>query len=160
MKRVLIVDDNKYILDGLAMTFSRAIKDIAVLTAENGEKAFEVIGSSHVDAIITDLAMPVMDGYRLIQEVRKRFSDIPIFVMTADCGPEISERLAPFGVIRCFEKPFDYLEAARALFEALTAEGASMSGDMQGPTWQLVWGEEQAHTSQGGGSWNGRFSIS
>lgn len=133
MKTVLIVDDNKYILDGLSMTFNRVQRDLVVLTADNGEKAIEIMKSSAVDAILTDLAMPVMDGYKFIQEVRKRFPDIPIFVMTADCGPEVSERLRPFGVVRCLEKPFDYIEAAAAISDALMAAGgAGMGGNMSG----------------------------
>lgn len=51
MKRVLIVDDNKYILDGFAMTLNRVIKDLIVLTAENGQKALAGINSSQVDAL-------------------------------------------------------------------------------------------------------------
>lgn len=119
MKTILIVDDNKYILDGLVLTISSCLKDYTVLTAENGELALSIVKSRVVDLIMTDLAMPVMDGYRFIEEVRRLFPSLPIFVMTADCGPQVVECLRPFRISRCFEKPFGFHEAVRMISDEL-----------------------------------------
>ena len=119
MKTILIVDDNKDILDGLVLTLSSCLKDYTVLTAENGELALFIMKSRVVDLIMTDLAMPVMDGYRFIEEVRRLFPSLLIFVMTADCGPQVAERLRPFRISRCFEKPFGFHEAVRTISDEL-----------------------------------------
>lgn len=64
---VLVVDDEPNQLVTISRILTR--QGLRVLTADNGAQALEVLGHEHVDAMITDLNMPVMDGLALLREV-------------------------------------------------------------------------------------------
>ncbi len=119
MKTILIVDDNAFILEGLSTTFGILLKDYTILTAEHGMKAIKIMESVPVDLILTDLSMPVMDGYTLMAHAKKNYSHIPLFAMTGVYNADVAERLRPFGVVRCVEKPFDYEELAHEILHEL-----------------------------------------
>lgn len=80
MTTVLLVDDNQ----ALRETFTDAIElaGLKVLSAANGVRALDLLENNVVDAIVTDLLMPDMDGLELIMEMQKRQSDIPILLIT------------------------------------------------------------------------------
>ncbi|HLE40980.1 MAG TPA: response regulator [Nitrospirota bacterium] len=119
MKNILIVDDNTFILDGLATTFGILLRDYTILTAENGMQAVKIMESVPVDLVLTDLSMPVMDGYQLIEHTKKIYPHIPVFVMTGVYTADVAERLRPLGVSHCTEKPFDYEELAHVISHEL-----------------------------------------
>ena len=119
MKTILIVDDNSFILDGLATTFGILLKNCTILTAENGMQAVKIMESVPVDLVLTDLSMPVMDGYQLIEHTKKIYPHIPVFVMTGVYTADVAERLRPLGVSHCTEKPFDYEELAHVISHEL-----------------------------------------
>lgn len=82
-KRVLIVDDrleNRYILMGLLSPIG-----FEVLEAQNGQDALEKVQNFKPDLIMTDLAMPVMDGFELTRRIRKKneLKDTPIIATSA-----------------------------------------------------------------------------
>lgn len=80
---VLIVDDDRHIVDALSRTL-RA-KGFAAAQAFDGREAMKAIEQRKPDLILLDLKMPIMDGYQVIQEVKSHDAtkDIPIVVMTA-----------------------------------------------------------------------------
>ena len=117
-------DDNTFILDGLATTFGILLKDYMILTAEDGSKAVKIIQSVPLDLILTDLSMPVMDGYRLIEYTKKNRPNIPVIVMTGVYTEEVATRLRSLGVIRCVEKPFDYEELAYTISDEIETRTA------------------------------------
>ena len=57
------------------------------LTASNGREALEILDQERVDLILTDLSMPVLDGYRTTQLIRARpeMANVPIVAVTAYC---------------------------------------------------------------------------
>ncbi len=119
MKNILVVDDNKGIRDLLSFALTALLKDCEVRTAENGARAAEILASSPINAIMTDLSMPVMDGYQLIEWVRARSLRIPIIAMTGEADADARKRLASLGIERCFEKPFDLYDAVHQIESAL-----------------------------------------
>jgi len=54
-----------------------------VITAENGLEALNYFKENHVDIILTDLAMPEMDGFKMIDKIREIDENVPIIAMTA-----------------------------------------------------------------------------
>jgi len=119
MKRVLIVDDNKAVLDAISLFFSCQLPECAVLKAANGMQAIETMKTMPVDLILTDLNMPVVNGYQLIEYVKKNLPFAPVLGMTAACTPDVEERLRRLGVSSCIEKPFDFYEVAHRISAAL-----------------------------------------
>ncbi len=115
MKTILIVDDNTFILEGLSTTFGLLLKGCTIVTAENGKQAVEIMESTPVDLVLTDLSMPVMDGYGLIAHGKKNYPHVPVFVMTGVYTADVAERLSLLGAYRCIEKPFDHEKLAHLI---------------------------------------------
>lgn len=89
-KTVLVVDDNAEILKYLSEAMT---DDFRVLTAANGTKAIEVLGSDNVDLVISDVMMPDMDGVQLCRAIKRnlRTSHIPVLLLSAKA--DIVDRL-------------------------------------------------------------------
>lgn len=79
---VLIVEDNTDFLHFLKKGISSRYD---VMTAENGQQALDIVKNKYVDIIISDVSMPVMDGFQLCQELRlnDELSHLPIVLLTA-----------------------------------------------------------------------------
>ncbi len=104
---MLLVEDDEFVR--LALT--RALNRTGVFTvtpAEHGARALEVLAAQPVDAILTDLQMPVMDGLTLLGDLLERGTRTPVAVMTGQrITPELAERLRGYGIAAAFTKPVD-----------------------------------------------------
>ncbi len=79
--RILVVDDEQNYCDVLKMILTA--KGYTVDTAGNGKEALERLEKEPCDVVISDLKMPVMDGYELLQEIRRRQYDTEVIILTA-----------------------------------------------------------------------------
>jgi CheY-like chemotaxis protein len=106
---VLIVEDAETCASTLEIIFS-SIRGLRVLTAATAEQAWDLIEGRDQDirAIVTDLHMPGMDGFELIDRVKatKAHAGLPIVVITGSTDPNISDRLRMRGVSAIFAKPY------------------------------------------------------
>lgn len=111
IKKILIVDDEKIFLlslvEGLGDGASSLGRKFHFLTAGNGEKALKALESESIDLVITDLKMPVMDGFEFLSHMRKTYPDIPVIVISAFINSDVERRLSSLGVFHYLEKPFD-----------------------------------------------------
>jgi len=124
LKNVLIVDDEKYFLLSLLEGLLQYQDTFTTLTAENGMVAIDVLASSSVDLVVTDLNMPELDGFGLLAHMSKHQPGVPVIVMTAYCTPEIKRKLAEFGSLKILEKPLEFTD----LVESIQAELARNTG--------------------------------
>jgi len=78
-----------------------------IFEAANGEEALAILDRESVDVIISDLNMPVMDGFELVRVVREeRGLQIPYLLLSARCDQQkLAERLKPYDV-NLYPKPF------------------------------------------------------
>ncbi|MBR7135599.1 MAG: response regulator transcription factor [Clostridia bacterium] len=81
MFKILIVEDDAT----LRQLFSRVLtkNGYSVKGAGNGEEALSLLDGEYFDLIITDVMMPVMDGYQLISAIRQSGNSIPVLMVTA-----------------------------------------------------------------------------
>ncbi len=107
MKNILIVDDEKPFLASVQDGLAAQARNYGVLTAYNGQQALEILGSTKIDLLVTDLKMPVMDGFELLAHVSRSHPGIPSVIMTAFGTPEIEERLRRIDSCQFLEKPLD-----------------------------------------------------
>lgn len=78
------------------------------LSAANGREALEVLDRESVDLILTDLSMPVMDGYRTTQHIRARpeLAHVPIVAVTAYALSDENQAALRAGCTEYLTKPF------------------------------------------------------
>jgi YesN/AraC family two-component response regulator len=148
MKQVLIVDDEKNLLASLRDDFSDHAGEFTVVTAENGAKATVLLKSSRIDLVITDLKMPVMDGFELLAYMSKYHPETPTIIMTAHSNmPDLSHKLKHFSVSHCIQKPFELEDLASAILSELRwaapgrAQGLTLTDFLQ-----LIVSEERTCT--------------
>jgi two-component system chemotaxis response regulator CheY len=112
---VLAVDDSRTIRDLLRLTLEDA--GITAHVAEDGRHGLDVLDTLDPDAIITDINMPRLDGFGLIDAVRQsdRHRTVPILVLTTENSPELKARAREAGATGWIVKPFDPDKLVRAL---------------------------------------------
>jgi two-component system chemotaxis response regulator CheY len=106
-KRILTIDDSKTMRDMLMLTLSS--NGFEVLQAVDGLDGIDVLGRETVDVVITDINMPKLDGYGVIQHMRERaeYDDLPILVLTTESDNEKKERARKLGATGFIIKPFN-----------------------------------------------------
>ena len=102
-RRILVVDDEPQITRVLRTSLTSQGYDIRV--ANNGETALEILKDWTADLVITDLAMPVMDGVELCRRVRAK-SEVPIIVLSVRGEERIKVQALDVGADDYVTKPF------------------------------------------------------
>ncbi|MBH1599833.1 response regulator [Stenotrophomonas maltophilia] len=116
--RVLLVEDNAVNRELIQQQLEEI--GFAVDTAENGEEALAQWQDERYRAVLTDINMPVMDGYALARELRKRGQSLPIVAITATALASERERCLAAGIDDLLLKPLNLerLEAGLARWES------------------------------------------
>ena len=116
-RAILIVEDTEPARDILEMALLQ-LPDIVVHSVATAEEALICLASNRINAIVTDLNLPRMDGFQLIETVR-RGSDMPIMVVSGDNDPSTLERLVNLGASAYFPKPYSPLQVRQRLEELI-----------------------------------------
>jgi putative nucleotidyltransferase with HDIG domain len=95
-KRILFVDDEAPILNGLRVRLHRLRTKWDMHFAESGAQAVEILGRMHVDVVVTDMRMPGMDGAELLRIVRERWPDSIRIVLSGYAELQQVIRLVPY----------------------------------------------------------------
>lgn len=111
--KILLAED-----DRATQIFTKKILEIAghsVTVVDNGAIAFDTIQEEHFDLLLTDIQMPVMDGYELIRRIRNGDTgadnvNIPIMAMTGRTSESDRQEFLKAGVTCCVVKPIDKLD--------------------------------------------------
>jgi len=104
---LLLVEDNESMLTFIS---ERLRESFTVETAKNGAEAIEILRSSHVDLIISDIMMPVMNGYQLCKEIKSdlELSHIPVIFLTAKNDIDSKINGLKYGAEAYVEKSFSF----------------------------------------------------
>ncbi len=122
VKTLLLVDDDPFVRGALTRALNRA-GAFTVVPAEHGRHALELLDTEHVDVMLTDLQMTVMDGLTLLSHLVQRGLRLPVAIMTGHAiAPALRQRLQAYGIAATFTKPVDVAVLADELQRALDPE--------------------------------------
>lgn len=103
---VLVVDDSSMARKMLIRAFPPEW-DIEISQACNGQEALDAYRSGHVDVMFLDLTMPEIDGFQVLETLRKEDLNCLVIVVSADIQEKAQERVMGLGAIAFIKKPVD-----------------------------------------------------
>ncbi len=125
---ILLVDDEEFILETASETLEEA--GYNVLTAENGKEALLIYEgrTDEINVVVTDLMMPVGDGFELIQSLRARGEDVPVIAISG-MATDRSQEALDSGASLFISKPFTAERLLLAIQEVLPAAQAAPAAE-------------------------------
>jgi len=118
--KILLVDDELTILDGLKWAFGDYSDTFSVLTATDGFIAKEKLKKHAVSLVVTNLNMPGIDGFELLDYIKANYPNIPVIIFSGNHDPEKSELARKKGAVAYFRKPCkieDLVRTVRSFFK-------------------------------------------
>ncbi|HGS5163026.1 TPA: ATP-binding protein [Vibrio harveyi] len=106
-KTILVVEDN--VINQELMSDILENLGCESIIANHGQEAIDILGEEHVDLILMDCQMPIMDGYEASKFIRQNLDkkDVPIIALTANILPVNEERARAVGMNDVLHKPID-----------------------------------------------------
>ncbi len=126
-KRVLFVDDESLVLEGLQRMLRTMRAEWDMSFATSGEEALELIGMQPFDVVVADMRMPGMNGAELLNEVMRRHPQTVRFILSGHADKDL--------IMKCVGSTHQYLskpcesEALRAAVMRASSLGASLQND-------------------------------
>ena len=106
MKKILIVDNDQEILNLFSVAFEG--ENYILLFSNSGKHALELLENQSVDLIITNIRMPIMDGYELLSSVKKLYPHILRMILSSNLNDILAVKtLQQYLAMMVFIKPFD-----------------------------------------------------
>ena len=102
-RRILVVDDDADCRTCLCDRLDSW--QYEVIQVASGMEALEELQHGKVDIVLLDVAMPHMDGAETLRAIKRRYSDITVFMMSAVMTPCLKQQLVQWGARGCLEKP-------------------------------------------------------
>jgi DNA-binding response OmpR family regulator len=115
--RVLVVDDHP--LSGQIVARLLVRRGFHVALAVDGVDALNWLAEEPFDAVVSDVEMPVMDGFELLQQIHLRHPTVPVILMTAFFDDEKQETARAWGAAGILKKPFGSEELVVAITLAM-----------------------------------------
>lgn len=125
--RILVVEDNPILADGLTQTLRQA--EYAVDCVASGDEADHILIAQNYDLVILDLGLPKVDGFEVLRRMRHRGSKVPVLVLTARDALDDRVKGLDLGADDYMTKPFE-LPELEARVRALIRRGQSGGGSI------------------------------
>jgi two-component system KDP operon response regulator KdpE len=107
--KILVVDDAAEVIEAVTISFTLQWRETEVIGADNGETALDLVEEERPDVVLLDIAMPGMNGFEVLREIRA-FSDVPVIMLTAKDDVLDKVKGLELGADDYVTKPFDHLE--------------------------------------------------
>jgi YesN/AraC family two-component response regulator len=112
---LLIVEDDKAARDVIARVIPSKYPNCTVYTAENGMQGRELFRQFTPDVVVTDINMPVMEGFEMIHEINAINPNAALIVLTAYSDKVTFEKFRDLNVCTYLLKPLDFKELFAAI---------------------------------------------
>jgi CheY-like chemotaxis protein len=119
-KRILLIDDEPYIQE-VAQISLETVAGWEVITASSGREGLAKAEAEQPDAVLLDVMMPEMDGFTTFQHLQSNSATqhLPVILLTAMIQSDERSRYAQLGFKATIAKPFDPLDLAQEIAQAL-----------------------------------------
>jgi CheY-like chemotaxis protein len=119
-KRILVIDNEEYIRE-VAQICLETVTDWTVITAGSGQEGLLKAEAEQPDAILLDVMMPDMDGIATFEKLQENpaTAKIPVILLTAKVQASDRRRYAELGMTAAIAKPFNPLQLATQIAEAV-----------------------------------------
>jgi DNA-binding response OmpR family regulator len=101
-KKILIIEDEKPLSHALALKLSH--EGFEVIATESGQKALDFLASEKFDLVLTDLIIPGVDGFKILETIKEKNMGIPVIVITNLNQEEDKKRVFDLGAASFFVK--------------------------------------------------------
>ena len=125
--RVLLVDDDPFLLESLSGALSLKLQDMAVDTCESGAEALDRIVVTDYDAVVCDIKMPRMDGLTVMAKALELRPMVPVLLITGHGDRDLSVKALNAGAYAFIQKPID-----RDYFMTCLKRAIQMRGQVRG----------------------------
>ncbi len=120
-RKILVADDDHIEKESLATILQR--EGYETITAGDGKEALEKIESSIPDLVLTDLKMPYLNGLELLTEIKSKYPDIEVIIITGYATVESAINAMKVGAIDYISKPFNVEEVKIIIRKTLEQKG-------------------------------------
>lgn len=128
-EHLVVVDDEDDLLRSLVAALHRSRPGAEVRAfADPAQAAAHLDEVPRLDALITDIRMPKIDGIELLVRARRRRPGLPAVVMTAFSSPSVMRQVSSFGTVELLDKPFAIATFTAAVDRALHGAAAGFAG--------------------------------
>jgi len=111
--RIVVADNRTEVLDVLVNLLE--LINIEAIPCRTGDEVLARVAEGGVDAVISDVRMPVMDGMVLADRLRERVPDLPLIMMSSYASQALEAEARQRGALGLVAKPFKITEIARLL---------------------------------------------
>ncbi len=128
--RVLVIDDEPDIVEVVSLTFTLRWPEAELIHAATGTQGIEYVRRDAPEIVMLDIGLPDMDGFAVCEQIR-RFSDVPIIMLTARHDEVDKVRGLELGADDYITKPFSHLELlarARAVLRRTESQVPAAEG--------------------------------
>ena len=132
MNRILFVDDEKHLLDGLRRLFHPMRAEWHMSFVGSGLEALELLTREPFDVIVTDIRMPGMDGTQLLTRVRDRYPDMVRIVLSGHADQDLTLK-ATTTAHQYLSKPCD-----AAVLKLTIARAFALKNSLAAPSLQVL----------------------
>lgn len=115
---VWVIDDDRSIRWVLEKAFKQ--DNLNVKSFENSESVLNALKKAQPDVIVTDIRMPGLDGFALLEKLQQNYKNIPVIIMTAHSDLDSAVSAYEGGAFEYLPKPFDVDEAVELVQRALS----------------------------------------
>ncbi len=119
--KILIVDDEEELVEAISTRLSA--EGFECVSAGNGEDGFSRFKAGGIDLVITDVIMPMSDGFSMVEWIRQ-VSDVPVIVITG-YDPCREPFLSYFPEIKCLGKPYNSDQLVGLVQAELASHGST-----------------------------------
>lgn len=118
--KIMVVDDSFFVRTLITKTLQN-IPEGEIVTACNGQEAYDLLTKENPNVIVTDLLMPEMNGWELIKLIKQENQSIKIIVISSDIQTATRTELEQLGISAFINKPFNN-EKADLLIKLIKGE--------------------------------------